>query len=163
MKTGIIYYSLSGKTRSVAQKIHTTLGGDLIEVTVEPPYSTLSAVVKGCYRALKGSSDKVIPEQIDVSGYDLVVFATPVWAGRSTPVINGAVNNLVGLNGKPAYLILTCNDAKSGDQARAQFTTYLEGKGMQVAGSTIFDKKSVIDGSSIAAVVPLIQAAIGDI
>jgi flavodoxin len=157
MKTGIIYYSLSGKTRSVVEKLHGTLEGDLIEVSVNPPYSTLSAVTKGCYRALKGSADEVLPDQIDISGYDRVVFATPVWAGRSTPAIHGAINNLHGFQGKSTFLICTCGDAKSGEQALSQLKSLLEEKGMKVAGSVILDKKKVIDGGTIAAIPHMIE------
>ncbi len=159
MKTGIIYYSLSGKTRNVVEKLHGTIDGDLIEVSVNPPYSTLSAVTKGCYRALKGSADEVLPDQIDVSGYDLLVIATPVWAGRSTPAIHGAINNLHGFQGKPTFLICTCGDAKSGEQALSQLTSLLEEKGMKVVGSVILDKKNVIDGGMIAAIPQMIEKA----
>jgi hypothetical protein len=36
------------------------------------------------------------PESIDISGFDLVVFGSPVWAFKPTPVIHAAIEGLKG-------------------------------------------------------------------
>jgi flavodoxin len=161
MNIGFVYYSFSGRTRSVVEKLQTNLGGDLIEVTSLPPYSTLSAVTKGCYRALKGTSDMISPERIDTTGYDLVVLASPVWAGRQTPAMNAAVSAVLKPEGTPVFLILTSGDKTSGEQAMNIFTGMVSEKGMQVCGTVVLDKNETMNQAAIAAIIPMIQAAEG--
>ena len=72
------------------------------------PYSKLTAYTLGAFRARGGKADAVEPATIDVSGYDQIVLGTPVWAWRATPVANGAVEALVGANGKSAIIFATC-------------------------------------------------------
>ncbi|HWQ63415.1 MAG TPA: NAD(P)H-dependent oxidoreductase [Methanospirillum sp.] len=154
MKITVIYHSHSGKTRTIAEKIHHQLGGDLIEVVPNQQYSTLSAVTKGCYRALTGTADSVTPDSIALGDTDLVVFACPVWAGKPTPVMNGALKVLSGESGKRAFLIVTCNDAKSGGQAIALLKSRVSDVGMVPAGEGVLDKHTVI---SDQAITPLIE------
>ena len=47
MKTSIIYYSFSGITRGIAEKIQKGCGGDLVEVKSKEHYSKLTAYTKG--------------------------------------------------------------------------------------------------------------------
>jgi hypothetical protein len=154
MKITVIYHSHSGKTRTIAEKIHHQLGGDLIEVVPNQQYSTLSAVTKGCYRALTGTADSVTPDSIALGDTDLVVFACPVWAGKPTPVMNGALKVLSGESGKRAFLIVTCNDAKSGGQAIALLKSHVSDAGLIPAGEGVLDKHAVI---SDQAITPLIE------
>lgn len=159
MNIGFVYYSFSGRTRSVVEKLQATLGGDLIEVTALPPYSTLSAVTKGCYRALKGAADVIVPERIDTTGYDLVVLASPVWAGRQTPAMNAAVSALHKQEGTQAFLILTSGDKSSGEQAMNIFTDMVTGKGLQVCGTVVLDKNEAMNHAAIMEIIPKIQSA----
>jgi flavodoxin len=153
MKTGIIYHSHSGITRCIAEKIQKACGGTLIEVFPEHSYSSLSVVPKGCYRALRGISDPVVPTSVDVSGYDLIVLASPVWAGRSTPVINGAVDTLVGSTGKNVFIVFTCGDEKSGENAIPGMRLRAESKGMELCGTGILGKKQVNDEEAISRLI----------
>ena len=143
MKIGIIYHSHSGITRGVVEQIQNAVSGVLIEVRPQNQYSSLTVVAKGCYRALRGLSDQIMPSEIDVSGYDLVVLASPVWAGRPTPVMNGAIDALTGNQGKQVFAIVTCKDAKSGDQAIASLTARIEEKVMNIVGTRVLDTKRV--------------------
>lgn len=161
MNIGFVYYSFSGRTRSVVEKLQANLGGDLIEVTTLPPYSTLSAVTKGCYRALKGTSDMISPERIDTTGYDLIVLASPVWAGRQTPAMNAAVNAVLKPEGSSVFLILTSGDKTSGEQAMNIFTGMVREKEMQVCGTVVLDKNETMNQGAISAIIPMIQAAEG--
>lgn len=162
MKITVIYYSLSGKTRTIAEKIRREFSGDLIEVAPKQQYSTLSAVTKGCYRSLTGTEDPITPEKIDVTDVDLIVLATPVWAGRPTPVINGAIHALFGQGGKKTFLIATCGDAKSGDQAIALLRTRASDSGLVVIGDAILDKQAVISEASITGLIGKIRS-VGEI
>lgn len=156
MKTVIIFYSLSGKTRKIAEHISRECGGDLIEVRPRKPYSLFTAILPGCPRAKKGIADPVIPETIDVSGYDLVILATPVWAGSTTPVIHGALNALIGTSGKKAFLVATCGGSPGG--AFDQMKPALTSMGMEIAGEGALDRTGVADDKAIRSLIERIQA-----
>ncbi|PKL60264.1 MAG: ArsR family transcriptional regulator [Methanomicrobiales archaeon HGW-Methanomicrobiales-4] len=161
MKIGIVYHSHSGITRGVAEKIQKAVQGDLIEVRPQRQYSSLTVVAKGCYRALRGLSDPVTPPAIDVSGYDLIVLASPVWAGRPTPVINGAIDSFTGYQGKKVFLMVTCKDAKSGEQAVEEFKSRIEGKGMIPVRAGVLDSHRVNDETSINDLITDIRSVAG--
>ncbi len=159
MKITVIYHSHSGKTRAVVEKISRQLGGDIIEVVPNQPYSTLSAVTKGCYRALTAAADAITPNQISLADSDLVVLACPVWAGKPTPVINGALRSLSGGEGKRAFVVTTCGDAKSGDQATALLKIRASEAGMVVVGGETLDKQGVINETAILSLIENIRKA----
>lgn len=158
MKITVIYHSHSGKTRTIAEKIHQNLGGDLLEVVPNQQYSTLSAVTKGCYRALTGVADLVTPDSIALDDADLVVLACPVWAGKPTPVMNGALKTLSGEDGKRVFLIVTCNDAKSGGQALALLKSRASDAGLIPVGEGILDKHAVISDQAITPLIGKIRS-----
>jgi multimeric flavodoxin WrbA len=162
MKVNIVFHSHSGKTKNIAEKIQQATGGSLTEVSPQKPYSSLTVVPVGCYRALRGVADPVIPDPIDVSGADLIVLASPVWAGRPSPVINGAVGALSGSRGKKAFIVVTCNDTKSGDEALIPFRKSLEAKGVAVTGAAVLDRHHVSDASTLSALISDIKSAGGE-
>ena len=160
-KIGVIFYSYSGKTRDLAESIAAGTDADLIEVRPKKAYTSLSVVPVGCYRALKGGRDPIIPEMIDVSGYDLVIIGSPVWAGKPTPVINGAIGALTGSSGKTACLFVTCGAQVSGEEAAGVFRTRLQEAGLRVPGEAVFDKKGVQDKKLLESFVSVIKSASG--
>ncbi|MDE4908162.1 ArsR family transcriptional regulator [Methanogenium marinum] len=154
-----IFYSYSGVTRGIAEKIRSECGGELVEVEVVKPYSTIIAYSKGCYRAMRGEPDVIRPSAIDVSGSDLIVIGTPVWAFRASPAINGAVEALTGCVGKTAILFATCGaDAKDTIPHLAEA---LKAKGVDVKESFEFDKKGVEDKDQIDALIAAVKSAGG--
>jgi flavodoxin len=157
MKTGIICHSHSGITRGIAEKVQAALGGILIEVQPVQRYSKLSVIPKGCYRALKGIADPVEPSGIDVSDLDLVVIGSPVWAGRPTPVINGTIDTIRGAAGKKAFIVVTCNDRKSGDTAVASLAARCVEKGLVIAGSGVLDRQQVRDEGAVSHIISMMK------
>lgn len=151
-----IFYSYSGVTRGIAEKIQKGCGGDLVEVTAVKPYSSITAYSKGCYRAMKGEADAVKPAAIDVSGSDLIVIGTPVWAFRAAPPVNGAVQALIGCEGKTAVIFATCGaDAKD---TLTHLEEALTAKGVQVRVKTVLDKNDVQDAEKVGALVAAVKS-----
>jgi DNA-binding transcriptional ArsR family regulator len=104
----VIYFSYSGVTRGIAEGIRNASGCDLIEVRTKTPYSSFTAYTTGVLRSRKGALDPIVPEEIDVSRYDLLIIGTPVWAWKPAPAINAAVKALRGCEGKMAVIFTTC-------------------------------------------------------
>ena len=156
MKTSIIYHSYSGNTRGVAEKVHATLGGELIEVVSKEYSSKITAYTIGCYRAMKGMSDPIEPKTIDVASDDLIVIGTPVWAGKATPAINAAVAALDGCKGKKAVIYATCG--KDGGDSLPLLKKALEERGVTVTAEFVFDRNGLKDPERINAMIAKIQS-----
>jgi len=157
MKTSIIYNSYTGNTRGVAERIQAACGGDLVEVKSKAYSSRLTAYTIGCYRARKGICDPIEPSTIDVSSADLIVIGTPVWAGRATPAINGAVAALSGCQGKPAVIFATAGGKDP--ESLPILKKALEAKGVTVKGEFMFDKTTKNDPNQINAMIAAVRAA----
>jgi len=156
MKIKTIFYSYSGITRGVAEKIQKGCGGDLIEVKSKKPYSRITAYSLGCYRAMKGECDEIEPSSIDVSDSDIIVIGTPVWAFRAAPAINAAVDALLGCEGKTAVLYATC-----GGQAKdtlPYLAKALEERGVKVAGEYVLDRTDVLDDEKVGALINAVKS-----
>jgi len=151
MKTIIVYHSFSGVTRGIAERVRTASGGDLVEVHPVQPYSKVTAYTLGSLRARGGKPDAVEPATIDVSGYDLIVLGTPVWAWRPSPVANGAVEALLGAEGKSAVIFATCG-SQSGE-ALPQLRDALTAKGVSVIGEFSFSAPELRDPRKVEALI----------
>ncbi|MDR2191351.1 MAG: hypothetical protein LBO62_00520 [Endomicrobium sp.] len=86
-KVLVVYYSLSGNTRNIAEKIKDKTKGDIYEIKLKEEFSRFSAYAAMIKRA------KTLPEldgQLpDFSGYDLIFVGSPVWAYTlASPVLS---------------------------------------------------------------------------
>ncbi|WNZ30377.1 MAG: NAD(P)H-dependent oxidoreductase [Candidatus Bathyarchaeota archaeon] len=93
MKTLVVYFSLTGNTKFVAEKIAEQFGADLCEVTDKTFKVGKMLFIKGGMAALREKlSDIEAVESIE--DYDLVIVGSPVWAGKIAPPIRTfLVNN----------------------------------------------------------------------
>lgn len=87
MKYLVVYYSRSGTTKKVAEKIADILKSDREEIIPVRKHSGLIGWIISGYEAAR----KKLPEIMDVSktpeAYDAVIIGTPVWAATmSSPV-----------------------------------------------------------------------------
>jgi flavodoxin len=156
MKPSIIYYSYSGITRGIAEKIQKACGGDLIEVKSKVHYSKLTVYTSGVFRARKEECDPIEPETIDVSASDLIVIGTPVWAFKATPAINGAIAALKGCDGKKAVIFATCGG--SAKDTLPILKKGLEAKGVTVVGQFVFSRKEIGDEQKIKVLTDSVKA-----
>jgi flavodoxin len=157
MKITIVFHSYSGVTRGIAEKVQAACGADLVEVRPKKNYSTLTAYTVGCMRARNEEQDPILPETIDVSGSDLLVIGTPVWAFKATPAVNGAVAALAGCSGKKAVIFATCG-GKAGETLPI-LKKALEAKGVRVLGDVLFTKKDVADPAKTEELVAAVKSA----
>lgn len=123
-KVLVAYYSDTGTTKAVAEKIASYLNADLLEIESETPYSSADvnwrnresrvfrehdiifgtkgngqATVEDFQRTSSQVSTRVDSDSvIDLSGYDTVFVGYPIWWGIAAWPVNGFVtqNNLEG-------------------------------------------------------------------
>lgn len=82
----VVYYSRSGKTRSVAEKLRELLSADLAEITEEKDRS-------GAFGYLAACKDSMMKRPADLrhvpspTEYRIMVIGMPVWAFQPPPAI----------------------------------------------------------------------------
>jgi menaquinone-dependent protoporphyrinogen IX oxidase len=87
MKVLVVYYSRSGHTRKVGETIADMLACDKEEIIDTVKRSGPIGWLRSGYQSMRKSFTKIEALERDVSGYDLVIIGTPVWAHiASVPV-----------------------------------------------------------------------------
>ena len=84
----IAYYSYSGNTRAVAEKIQDITNGDIFEIKTKTAYPENYNEVVALAKEEKQNNIK--PELTDngnVSGYDIIFLGTPVWWYTMAPPV----------------------------------------------------------------------------
>lgn len=93
-KTLVVYFSCTGNTKSVSEKIAQLTEADLYEIVPERPYTDddLDYNNDDCRANKEMNDDSARPEigseEIDLSGYDTVYIGYPIWWGTMPKIIN---------------------------------------------------------------------------
>lgn len=100
MRSIVVYFSQSGNTKSVAQKIASVLGSDLLELVPVKAYPTgkASKFIMGGMHAVMGDKPKLNPYSFDHYAYNTVILCSPIWAGTIAPPLRTFVaeQNIAG-------------------------------------------------------------------
>ena len=85
----VVYFSYTGHTKLIAEKIKDKLNCDILELKrVEPYSSDYNEVVND---EQNSENSNIIPEieniSIDLNKYDEIILGTPVWWYRPAPVV----------------------------------------------------------------------------
>ena len=90
----VAYFSCTGTTKAVAEKIAELTGGDLYEIVPSDPYTSadLNYNNSNC-RANREMNDPsarpvIAGDNIDLSAYDTVIIGYPIWWGTMPRIIN---------------------------------------------------------------------------
>ena len=158
MKICIIYHSESGNTRHVAQHIASAFDAQLVEVTNTASYNRLTRFFVLCKMARGEEKTLIEPESVDVSEYDLVVFGSPVWAFKPTPVIHAAIDGLKGCMGKPAVAFST-HGGRPG-QTDETFKKWIEGRWMVLVAVTNIHQNDIENEEKTKELVALVSASV---
>lgn len=107
MKTAIVYYSLSGNTKLLAEQFALCTEGDLFPLQTGKQYGDKGAGMfwsgKSALLQEKPALQVVLP---DLSGYDRIFIGTPVWAWTYAPPV-GSLFAANAINGKEVVLFAT--------------------------------------------------------
>ena len=89
MKKAIVYYSMSGNTEYVANKIKNQISSDIIRLypVNEYPNSGFKKYFWGGKSAVMKESPKLEKYAFDANKYDEIIIGSPIWAGNVTPPI----------------------------------------------------------------------------
>ena len=108
MKPVIVFYSLSGNTRKIAEAIQKKIGGDIAEIQTVTPYTgSYNAIVdQGQDEIRRGYSPAIKQLGVDLKNYDTVVIGTPVWWYTFAPAVKTFFEEN-DLSGKDVYPFAT--------------------------------------------------------
>ncbi|MSO96747.1 MAG: hypothetical protein EXR11_00805 [Rhodospirillaceae bacterium] len=102
----ITYFSESGHTRAAAKALAEMIDADLEFIETASLGHSLWAWLMRGFAAMRGLRPTIVKPRHDVGFYDLVVLATPVWAGHITSPMRSYVT-LQRQNFKRGALLLT--------------------------------------------------------
>jgi flavodoxin len=118
MNTCVAYFSKVGNTKIAAEYLAEKIGAEIIALSDGTNYKGIIGFLKGGMNASlakKATLDTSVFEQI--SKFERIVLATPVWAGKTTPAINAVLEN-VDFSGKQVYVLTTQADPDCKDTAK---------------------------------------------
>ncbi len=79
-KVLVAYYSYSGNTTKVAEKIKKLTGGDIFEIVPETAYSSnYNTVVSQAQKEKAENFKPKLKKTTDITKYDVIFIGTPVW------------------------------------------------------------------------------------
>lgn len=87
MKVLIVYYSRSGKTRNIAELIHSKLNSDLEQVTDNKNRGGIFGFFVSGNEAYLKKKIHIDNLKYEPENYELIIVGTPIWAGNiSSPI-----------------------------------------------------------------------------
>ena len=108
MKTLVIYFSQTGKTKEAAERIAQLSGADLVEIKTHKSYqmSYQKTVFTSLKEILLNERPKLNMEIPDISVYDRILIGSPIWCGTLPNAVFSFLDK-VNLNGKKAAIFTT--------------------------------------------------------
>jgi len=125
MKTLVAYFSATGTTKALAEKVAKVTGGDLYEIKPEVPYTSadLDWRVKTSRSSVemadKNSRPAMVKDLEGIENYDKVFIGFPVWWYTAPTIINTFLE-AYDFSGKNVVFFATSGGSTI-DKANAQF------------------------------------------
>ena len=148
MKPLVVYYSLTGKTRLVAQVIAEALNATIVEIQERRPIPIPFVYLGGGFRALTDRGSKINSVDIDLKQYERIFIGSPTWGSRPAPAINSFIyqTNFEGRSVIPFFTMAGNNSEK----ALVNITAKIKRSQGQVVGSFAITSYKVSDEEIIA-------------
>ena len=149
MKSLVVYYSLTGKTKLVAQAIAEALNATLLEIKeTKPRKPGILVYLTGGFAATINRRSKINPIDVDLKQYERIFIGSPIWNSRPTPAINSFIyqTNLESRSIIP-FFTMGGNDSEN---ALANITAKIEKSQGKVAGSFAITSYKISDEEIIA-------------
>lgn len=130
MKTAVVYYSMSGNTKMIADRIADEIGADVIRIepVKEYPNKGFRKFIWGGMHAVMSNKPALQPYRFD-SGYDRIIFGTPVWASSFTPPIRTFIDENRDALKRKKIAVFVCYSGGGADKAIEKLRQFLEIEG----------------------------------
>lgn len=88
MNSIVLYFTRSGNSERIAQKIAEKAGCGLSQITDEKNWRGLFGFLRGgFYAASFRQTNPALNPEVDFSAYDRIAIVGPVWAGNAVPAV----------------------------------------------------------------------------
>ena len=94
MKTIVVFYSYSGKTKAIASELAKNESADIAEIKDVKRPGKLKAYTAGIFASIKGKKWPILPIDADFASYDRLILLAPVWASNPPPAFNSMLELL---------------------------------------------------------------------
>lgn len=78
-KVLVVYYSLTGHTKDIAEKIAVKTNADLFEIKTKEPYPTGAKLYTTSKKEIKNKQYPAVEAVPDAAAYDVIFVGAPVW------------------------------------------------------------------------------------
>lgn len=150
----VAYYSRTGITKKVANKIKESLNCDIEEIIDKKNRKGFFGYIAAGYSALKGSMTEIVEPKLDPSDYDIVIIGTPVWAGRIANAIRAYINKNAG---KIKNIMVFCT--QSGESKNKVYNDIKECYGREPLEALTLTGKQIKNGSYEKELAKFVEAA----
>ena len=114
----VVYYSRTGKTRTVANALKEQLACETAEIKSTENRDGFWGVVTCVLDSLLERDDEIEPLNKDIKGHNPIIIASPIWIGKlSSPA--RTFTKQVGLKDKDVYIFLTYNGRLTEEKEKA--------------------------------------------
>jgi len=148
MKSLVVYYSLTGKTRLVSQVIAEALNATLLEIEERRPIPIPFVYLSGGFAAITNRGTKINPIDVDLKQYETIFIGSPMWGPRPAPAINSFIYK-TNFEGRSIIPFFTMGGDNS-EKALANITAKIEKSQGRVVGSFAITSYKVSDEEIIA-------------
>jgi len=149
MKSLVVFYSLTGKTRLVSQVVAEALNATLVEIKETKPRKPGPFVyLTGGFAAITNRGSKISPVDVDLKQHERIFIGSPVWASRPAPAINSFIykTNFEGRSVIPFFTM----GGDNAEKALANITAKIERSYGKVVGSFAVTSDKVSDEAIMA-------------
>jgi flavodoxin len=149
MKPLVVYYSLTGKTKLVAQVIAEALSATLVEIKETKPRKLGPSIYAiGGLEAKMNKGSKINPIDVDLKQHEKIFIGSPIWGSRPAPAINSFIYK-TSFEGRSIIPFFTMA-GDNAEKALANITAKIEKNQGKVAGSFAITSYKVSDEEIIA-------------
>lgn len=154
MRIAIIYYSMSGNTKYVADKIADGIKdlGEVDTIRIEPkkayPDKGAKKFFWGGKSAVMGETPALQPYEFNIEKYDRIIFGTPVWASTFVPPVRTFINENPTVKDKK-IAVFTCFSGGGADKAIDKLKKYLGIEGFEAKLILIDPKDNIKDEDEV--------------
>jgi flavodoxin len=145
----IVFYSFSGNTRRAGNFLKEKFksagnSADCLDLRLQQEAGTFA---KQCWQTLSKKKVKLVACNYDVSSYDMVIFASPVWAFSMAPALAAFFDNVKNLQGKKTACFMTYGSGAGAARALARLEARLRSfKGQLLFSKNISGRKTKMRG-----------------
>ncbi len=128
MKTLIIYYSLEGNTAYAAEEVSNITGADTLRLVPKKAYADkgFAKFFWGGKSAVMAEKPELEPYEVNLDGYDRLIFGFPVWASTFAPPLRTFItDNMESIKGK-TIAAFACQSGNGAQKAFGKLKKILE-------------------------------------